>query len=83
MRGLRDGGSYQSFQRGAIYSSGAGTFAVSPEFDVAWPSSQRENGPLGYPTSAVTRAADGTLTQRFERGRIRQAPGGAPVATVG
>ncbi|MBD7918215.1 N-acetylmuramoyl-L-alanine amidase, partial [Cellulomonas sp. Sa3CUA2] len=77
---LRDGGRYQSFERGAIYSSGAGTFAVSPAFDAVWPSSQRENGPLGYPTSAAVRGADGTVTQRFERGAVVQVAGGAPVS---
>ncbi|MBD7920209.1 hypothetical protein H9657_18205 [Cellulomonas sp. Sa3CUA2] len=82
--GLRNGGSFQTFERGGVWTSGAGSFAVTAAFDAAWPSSQRENGPLGYPTSAARTDASGRTVQTFERGRLVQAsPGAQVVATLG
>lgn len=78
-RGLRDGGSFQTFERGSVYASPAGAFPVSPAFDAAWPSALRENGPLGYPTSAATTSASGVTTQTFEGGRLVQRTPGGPV----
>jgi len=49
--GLKNGGCFQQFQGGNIYSSpGNGAHAVSGVIATAWAGEQWENGPLGYPT---------------------------------
>ncbi|WP_282948091.1 LGFP repeat-containing protein [Cellulomonas endometrii] len=80
--GLLGGGSYQNFSGGAIYSSPAtGTFGVTTAVAQAWGSTGWERGPLGYPTSAATTDASGTVTQQFRGGVVSvPRPGGTAYA---
>ena len=84
LTGLRGGGSCQFFERGAVYRTPTGVFWVPSEFDAAWPSATRENGPLGYPTAnPVTDGSGQPLSQTFERGAIsRPSATQPPVAVV-
>lgn len=68
--GIRDGGSYQSFQGGEIYSSVAGAFGISGAIRTAWQRQNYEHGLLGYPTGDPVTAADGSTSQTFEGGAI-------------
>lgn len=78
--GSPNGGSYQNFQGGAIYSSPtAGTHYVTGPFMAAWAPSGWERGALGYPTANPVAGSSGT-TQTFERGQIGQASGGKAIA---
>jgi len=83
--GLLEGGCAQSFERGVVVTSTAGTFVVRDAIASAWNRSGAEEGALGYPVGAETTAADGTVSQAFERGRIVSSRLGAfymPTATV-
>jgi uncharacterized protein with LGFP repeats len=68
--GLRDGGSRQQYQRGAIVKSAAGTFMSLGAIGGVWGSTGAENGRLGYPTSAEYALAVGVTAQDFQGGRI-------------
>ncbi len=74
--GLANGGCYRAFQNGYVYwSKSSGTHSVSGDIFKKWFSKGTEWGLLGYPTSDVTTARDGTKWQSFERGFIYQMAG--------
>jgi uncharacterized protein with LGFP repeats len=70
--GLRDGGCFQDFQRGAVYwSSGTGARSVGGAIRVKWASTTWETGYLGYPTTASTCGlTGGGCYQQFQGGRV-------------
>ncbi|MFI2564819.1 GDSL-type esterase/lipase family protein [Paenarthrobacter sp. NPDC018779] len=70
--GLRNGGSKQVFERGAITSSpGTGAQRTTGSIHLAWARSGFESGYLGYPvTGERTGLPDGGAYQVFERGFI-------------
>jgi uncharacterized protein with LGFP repeats len=82
--GLRDGGSYQDFAGGSIYSSAAGTYAVPRTFHQAWGRTGWENGTLGYPIGPVVGGLrDGGSFQNFQGGAIHYSPATGAHATRG
>ncbi|TKJ35620.1 hypothetical protein [Blastococcus sp. CCUG 61487] len=73
--GLRDGGCFQWFEGGTIYSSNS----TSPQWVFGgirekWDSLGLENGPLGYPTSDEQDALGGGRMQTFQNGSIYWSP---------
>lgn len=68
--GLKDGGSSQLFQRGAIVSSAAGAFPSGGAIRSAWLKAGGERGQLGYPTTAEYLTAEGATAQDYQGGRI-------------
>ncbi|MCZ2829738.1 N-acetylmuramoyl-L-alanine amidase [Modestobacter sp. VKM Ac-2986] len=83
--GLGAGGSFQEFQRGAVYWSPGTGARVVPNGAVRdrWAALGWERGALGYPVGdAVTGLAGGGSFQDFERGSLYWSPGtGAQVVT--
>jgi uncharacterized protein with LGFP repeats/lysophospholipase L1-like esterase len=75
--GLRNGGSKQLFERGAITSSPSlGAQRTTGAIHMAWLRTGSENGYLGYPvTGERTGLPDGGVYQAFERGFIVWSPG--------
>ncbi|WP_341272921.1 hypothetical protein [Blastococcus saxobsidens] len=68
---LVDDGCLQRFQRGNVYVSPTGAFAVSGAILDRWGAHGWENGSLGYPTSApFCGLRDGGCGQHFEGGSI-------------
>ncbi|MGY2080222.1 hypothetical protein [Modestobacter sp. SYSU DS0657] len=63
------GGAYQTFQRGAIYSSAAGAYPVRGWVGDRWAALGREAGVLGFPTSEEKPAVGGVF-QEFQRGVV-------------
>lgn len=68
------GGTALAFTQGAIYTSAAGTFAVTEPVRTVYFASQGARGTYGWPTSAMT-CASGTCTQVFQGGTISTAGG--------
>lgn len=82
--GLKNGGSYQAYQNGGIFSAPAtGTHAISHGINGKWRAQEAENGPLGYPTTdEVHGLKDGGSWQGFEGGGIMFSPAsGATIST--
>ncbi|GMA30628.1 CAP domain-containing protein [Litorihabitans aurantiacus] len=67
---------YQTFERGVIYSSPAGTFAVRGGVDGAHRARGGGSGALGYPRTAEVREAASHSYQAFERGVLYSGPSG-------
>ena len=68
--GLKDGGCYQIFQGGYIFTSPAsGTHSVRNEVRALWYTYRAENGQLGYPTSDPSNNTN-TYTQTFQGGTV-------------
>jgi hypothetical protein len=66
--GLRNGGSFQHFQHGSIYSiPGLGTFLVEQPVLDEWGKQNWERGPLGYPVADIAKSI-----QKFEHGYIQE-----------
>ena len=69
--GLREGGSYQNFQWGALISNPAVGVRVSVgKTREAWAATGFEHGMLGYPTTDNYVTADGSTVQDYQGGRI-------------
>ncbi|WP_448626990.1 hypothetical protein [Geodermatophilus sp. URMC 64] len=70
--GLRDGGCFQEFQRGAVYYAPAvGPHAVLGAIRTKWAQQVWERGPLGYPTTdEACGLAAGGCYQKFQGGSI-------------
>lgn len=82
--GLKNGGSYQAYQNGGIFSSPAtGTHAITAGINGKWRAQGAENGPLGYPTTDEVRGIrDGGSWQGFQSGAIMFSPAsGAAIST--
>lgn len=85
VRGIRDGGTWQGFQGGAIMFSPASGAAISsgPIRD-KWAATGFESGRLGYPvTDVITGLKDGGAFQNYQGGAILLTPGVGPVLSVG
>jgi len=68
--GLRDGGCYQSFQRGSIHwSPASGARPTWGAVRSAWAATGWERGALGYP-AGTENCAGGTCRQSFQRGSV-------------
>lgn len=68
--------SYQSFERGVIYSSPSGTFAVQGAIHQRHRSDGGGSGSLGYPTGHAVREGAQYWFQTFERGVLYSGPQG-------
>ena len=70
--GLRDGGCFQAFQRGAVYWSPAtGAHVVSGALQGRWAAQGWENGALGYPlTDPVCGLVGGGCFMHFQGGSL-------------
>ncbi|MBP2437567.1 hypothetical protein [Microbacterium amylolyticum] len=71
---LRDGGSYQQFQRGKLYQHGTrGVVAVHGQMSSTYKRHGNENGSLGYPTrDRMCGLTGGGCYQQFQSGKIFQ-----------
>ena len=67
--GLRDGGCYQVFQGGVLYTTGNGVWPIRGGVKDAWVALGSEWGKAGYPRSAEIGIQGGTF-QDFDNGRI-------------
>ena len=76
--GLRDGGVYQNYQRGAIiWSPATGAHASFGATRSIWASTGFESGRLGYPVSdEYSTGNDGSVAQNYQGGVIHWSPGG-------
>lgn len=79
--GLRDSGSFQNFQGGAVYTGPTGSFAIANPIRQVWSGHGSENGWLGYPTTSTTVIRDGGFYQHFEGGSIYSSTRGTYVVT--
>lgn len=78
--GLKNGGVYQTFQRGAIvYSPGSGTFISRGGIRAKWVSIGAQNSRLGYPTSNEYSGGAGITVQNYQGGKITWTSRGAAV----
>jgi uncharacterized protein with LGFP repeats/L,D-peptidoglycan transpeptidase YkuD (ErfK/YbiS/YcfS/YnhG family) len=74
--GLKDGGTYQLFQNGAInWSPATGAHISMGAIRGAWAASGFESGPMGYPTSDEYPIGGGAVAQNYQGGAITWAPG--------
>jgi hypothetical protein len=80
--GLRDGGTYQNYQRGAIvWSPATGAHTSFGGIRSVWASTGFESGRLGYPTSdEYTTGNDGSVAQNYQGGVIHWTPGGSYIS---
>jgi uncharacterized protein with LGFP repeats len=76
-------GQYARFQNGSMYwTQATGAQALSGPIEALWIAAGAEQGPLGYPTSSVSTAADGTSQYaHFQNGSVYRTAGGV-VSTV-
>jgi hypothetical protein len=77
--GIRDGGTFQNYEGGAIVSSSAGAFASYGALRMIWGARGYENGVLGYPTSKPSYSDPSNGEQAFEGGTIRVINGSSSI----
>ena len=77
--GIRDGGTFQNYEGGAILSSSAGAFASYGALRMIWGARGYENGVLGYPTSKPSYSDPSNGEQAFEGGTIRVINGSSSI----
>ncbi|OUM41279.1 hypothetical protein B8W73_11955 [Arthrobacter agilis] len=83
-RGLKDGGTYQNYQGGAIiYSPATGAQPSFGPIRGAYQQSGFENGPLGYPTTGVVSLPGGGSYQNYQGGAIVYSPSSGAWASTG
>ncbi|TQJ40912.1 LGFP repeat-containing protein [Arthrobacter sp. SLBN-112] len=80
--GLKDGGSFQNYQGGAImWSPATGAHISVGAIRTIWASTGFESGRLGYPTSDEYKTGnDGSVAQNYQGGIIHVSPGGAYIS---
>jgi uncharacterized protein with LGFP repeats len=84
VNGLKDSGSYQNFQQGALISSPATGIHLSiGATRNAWAATGFEGGRLGYPTTDNYITADGSTVQDYQGGRITIAKDGTSKVEYG
>ncbi|MBG6225097.1 uncharacterized protein with LGFP repeats/peptidoglycan/xylan/chitin deacetylase (PgdA/CDA1 family) [Arthrobacter sp. CAN_A2] len=83
--GLKNGGSYQTFQNGAIHWSPAtGAYITNGAIKIRWMAQGSENGFLGYPTSnEIGGLKNGGVYQTFQGGAIHWSPATGAYITNG
>jgi uncharacterized protein YkwD len=82
--GLKDGGGYQNYQRGAIiYSPTTGAHISMGAIRNLWAATGYENGGLGYPTSDEIPDGRGGVYQTYQHGAIVYAPGIGTFVSLG
>ena len=83
--GLRNGGAYQMYERGAIiWSPDTGAQVSVGGIRTVWASTGFENGVLGYPTSnEITGLKNGGVYQMYERGVIIWSPASGGYVSTG
>ncbi|ACL42398.1 LGFP repeat protein (plasmid) [Pseudarthrobacter chlorophenolicus A6] len=75
IKGLKNGGAYQTFQGGAIHWSAAtGAHPTTGAIRTKWAAAGSENGVLGYPTSSELTLTNGGKYQTFQGGAIYWTP---------
>ena len=80
--GLAQGGCYQAFEGGLIYSSpSSGVHSVRPEVRALWATYDLEWGALGFPTSSPP-ASGGTYEQTFQGGVVAVVDGKASLKSA-
>ncbi|WP_138444006.1 LGFP repeat-containing protein [Sinomonas susongensis] len=78
--GIKNGGTYQNYEGGAIiWSSATGAHGSYGPIRQAWQSTGFETGKLGYPTSEVYAVTNGTA-QDFQGGRIVSSNGSTTIS---
>ena len=82
--GLKNGGCYQSYQKGAIvWSPATGAQPVLGGIRQVWGQYKFEDGPLGYPTGPETCGLNGNgCRQNFQNGYIAWSPSNGGWATM-
>lgn len=79
--GLKNGGVYQTYQRGAIiWSPATGAHVSLGGIRNAWLATGGVNGRLGYPTSNEYSAGTGVTVQNYQGGKITWTSRGASVS---
>ena len=79
--GLKNGGVYQLYERGAIiWSPQTGSFTSTGGIRVAWLNAGAENGTLGYPVSNEIKNANGSVVQHFQGGSITWTAGAVSIS---
>ena len=74
--GIKAGGCYQNFQKGAItWTSAIGAWETYGDIRTGWAALGFENSALGYPTAAPVAAKSGT-SQAFEHGTLAHSASG-------
>jgi hypothetical protein len=74
--GLKDGGCYQTFQGGYIFTSPAtGAHAIKPEVRTLWGQYGFETGILGYPSAEPVSTGGSSYTQAFQGGTVSVSSG--------
>ncbi|WP_156135190.1 hypothetical protein [Arthrobacter sp. L77] len=85
--GIRDGGCYQSFQKGEVFWSEASGAEISKAGPIrtAYRAAGAENGALGFPVTAeICGIRDGGCYQSYQRGEILWSPAsGAEISKAG
>ncbi|MGO4189238.1 LGFP repeat-containing protein [Pseudarthrobacter sp. TAF60_1] len=77
MVGLKEGGSFQNFENGALIASPATGIRLSTgKTRDAWAATGFEWGKLGYPTTDNYTTADGSVVRDYQGGRITVAADG-------
>jgi uncharacterized protein with LGFP repeats len=70
-RALPNGGQYQQFQGGYVYSTAAtGAWSVRGAIRTAWAGTGSEKGPLGYPLTDARALPNGGQYQQFQGGYV-------------
>ena len=79
--GLKNGGVYQMYERGAIiWSPSTGAFISMGGIRTLWASTGFENGRLGYPTSnEYVTGPGGQVAQNYQGGTVKWSPAGVSV----
>ncbi|KXO99100.1 N-acetylmuramoyl-L-alanine amidase [Tsukamurella pseudospumae] len=74
-------GQVEAFERGVLYrrTDAAEGFFVTGRIGDRWARDGYEKGPLGWPVSAQAAAADGSVHQDFQHGRMYWSPTGTTV----
>ncbi|WP_336857526.1 M12 family metallo-peptidase [Sinomonas albida] len=82
--GLRNGGSYQNYENGAIIAAPSGAYESYGSIRQVWQQFGFEAGALGYPTSYVTSGlVNGGSYQNYEGGAIVSAPAAGTHESMG
>lgn len=82
--GLKDGGGYLSFERGAVHwSPASGAHSTNGPIRTLWATQNFEDGSLGYPTTDVLSYPNGGLAQVFQGASVYWTAGSGAHATSG
>ena len=83
VKGLKDGGQYQTFQHGAVIWSPKTGAHASQGLRGVWQKYGLENGRLGYPLTDEYPSGNGGVTQDYQGGAITWSPSAGAHALMG